>query len=108
MGDPDAPGADFVHWLVVDLPGDSTGLPEGVAPDDILPGGAEQGTNSFGNIGYGGPCPPEGDEPHQYVLTVQALNAPLDLAAGVTLERVLEAARGHVMASGAMTGNYGR
>jgi Raf kinase inhibitor-like YbhB/YbcL family protein len=63
MEDPDAPGGTFVHWTLFDIPPDARGLAAGRTP-----GGARAGENSFGDAGYGGPCPPEGDAPHRYVL----------------------------------------
>jgi Raf kinase inhibitor-like YbhB/YbcL family protein len=72
--DPDAPNGTFVHWTLFAIPPDTTGLREGEVPR-----GALEGENSFGDRGYGGPCPPEHDEPHRYVFSVYALRAPLDL-----------------------------
>ncbi|HWL65983.1 MAG TPA: YbhB/YbcL family Raf kinase inhibitor-like protein, partial [Actinomycetota bacterium] len=71
--DPDAPGGTFVHWVVYRIPPGETEL------SGRLPPGAFEATSSFGNVGYGGPCPPEGDDPHGYVFTVTALSEPLDL-----------------------------
>jgi Raf kinase inhibitor-like YbhB/YbcL family protein len=54
--DPDAPKGPFTHWIVTDLPRDTTSLPEGGG----LPPGAIAGSNSTGTTGYVGPCPPSG------------------------------------------------
>ena len=70
--DPDANG--FVHWTVLDLKPTTTGLPRGVAPTATS---VQQGRNDFGNVGYGGPCPPSGT--HHYRFTLSALAAPLAL-----------------------------
>lgn len=86
--DPDA--RDFVHWTVLDLDPARTSLPEGVAPTAA---GIQQGRNGFGNVGYGGPCPPSGT--HHYRFTLAALAAPLGLAghpSGADVERALATA----------------
>jgi Raf kinase inhibitor-like YbhB/YbcL family protein len=68
MRDPDAPGGNFTHWSLTGIPPSVAGLPAG-----SVPAGAVQGRNSFGTIGYRGPCPPRGDKPHHYAITVTAL-----------------------------------
>jgi phosphatidylethanolamine-binding protein (PEBP) family uncharacterized protein len=87
MTDPDAPGGTFVHWTTWS--------------------GAE-GENSFGKVGYSGPCPPKGDKPHHYVATVYALSRPLGLEAGAKPDPVMAAIRASSVASGSVTGTYGR
>jgi len=72
LDDPD--GRDWVHWSVLDLDPSSPGLSTGIAPAADPP---QQGTNDFGKIGYGGPCPPSGT--HHYHFTLYALPAPLGL-----------------------------
>jgi Raf kinase inhibitor-like YbhB/YbcL family protein len=73
VDDPDANG--FVHWIVLDIPGSSDGgLPQGVSSSTPTP---RQGTNDFGRVGWGGPCPPSGT--HRYTFTLYALAAPLGL-----------------------------
>ena len=66
VDDPDAPGGHFTHWDVTQIPATTTSIPEGGHV------GAE-GTNGFGQQGYGGPCPPSGE--HRYVFTLTALDA---------------------------------
>jgi Raf kinase inhibitor-like YbhB/YbcL family protein len=72
VDDPD--GRNWVHWSVLDIDPATSGLPEGVLPGADSP---QQGTNDFGNVGYGGPCPPSGT--HHYQFTLYALAAPLGL-----------------------------
>jgi len=59
--DPDAPSGMFTHWPLFNLSAGSRELPEGIPKDAVLSIGARQGTNSFGNVGYGGACPPSGE-----------------------------------------------
>src|SRR6266581_1254853 len=73
--DSDAPGGAFTHWLVYNLPARSRELGTGVPNDAVLPIGARQGTNSFEELGYGGACPPRGDNEHRYAFKLYALDA---------------------------------
>src|SRR5204862_8324511 len=57
--DPDAPSGTFAHWVGWGIDPGVGGLAEGEAPP-------RQGRNGFGNIGYGGPCPPPGHGKHHY------------------------------------------
>jgi Raf kinase inhibitor-like YbhB/YbcL family protein len=71
--DPDAPtGSGFWHWLVVNIPPDVTSLAAGVSGAG-LPAGSLETRTDFGQPGYGGPCPPEGDHPHRYIFTIHAV-----------------------------------
>lgn len=70
MYDPDAPtGSGFWHWVVVDIPAAIRQL-----NSNSLPTGSFSSANDTGAAGYQGPCPPEGDAPHRYIITVHALN----------------------------------
>ena len=71
VDDPDAPGGVFTHWLLYNLPAASQHLPAGILPE----AGGMQGTNDFGALGYGPPCPPSGRAPHRYHWTLYALDA---------------------------------
>ncbi len=107
VDDPDAPAKTWVHWVVYDLPASLRELPEKVRPDEkILGNGGRQGTNDFGKIGYGGPCPPSGS--HRYFFKVYALDKVLDLAPGATKAQLLKAMEGHVLAEGQLMGKYAR
>lgn len=107
MDDPDAPGGTFNHWLYYDLPGETRSLPEGVPVAGEPPPGGFQGTNSFGDNGYGGPCPPSGQE-HAYIFTLTALDSELDMASGASKDEVLAAMQGRALGEARLTGNYGR
>ena len=76
MYDKDAPtGSGLWHWMVSNIPGNISELP--TAAGDVtlalMPEGAIQSMNDLGGFGYVGPCPPEGDRPHLYIITVYAL-----------------------------------
>lgn len=109
--DLDAPTPEpFVHWVIYRIPAEAGGLPEGVPRTATVddPAGALQGRNSFGNIGYGGPAPPEADEPHQYRFTVYALDAALTLPADMTKNALLDAIADSVIAYGELVVTYDR
>lgn len=66
-------GAGFWHWVVVDIPADELGLGQGAGGSAGMPEGARQMATDFGVPGWGGPCPPEADDAHDYDFTVYAL-----------------------------------
>src|SRR5439155_10063923 len=107
MHDMDAPGGDFVHWVLFDLPPQVGELEAGLAPEGQLPSGARQGRNDFGRLGYSGPCPPAG-RAHRYVFELYALDAPLGLGAGATRGEVEGAMRAHILARAELVGGYSR
>jgi len=104
--DPDAPMGTFVHWVLFNLPGDTRELPEGLSTAGEREDGSLQGQNDFGNLGYGGPCPPGGT--HRYNFKVYALDAMVDLKSGAKKSRLLEAMEGHVLDEGKLVGKYSR
>ena len=105
--DPDAPVGTWVHWVLYDVPADTTELAKGVPTDATLRTGAKQGVNDFRKTGYGGPCPPPG-KPHRYVFTLYALDAPTGLKPGARKADVLRAIQGHVLAQTELIGTYKR
>ncbi len=105
--DPDAPAGTWVHWVLYDLPPNTSELAEGVAPKESLPNGAKQGINDFRKTGYGGPCPPPG-KPHRYYFKVYALDAVLGLKTGTTKQDLTRAFANHVLAEGQLMGTYQR
>lgn len=98
--DPDAPGATFTHWLAYGLRASSTGLDEGAVP-------AGQGKNDFGDAGYGGPCPPRGEE-HRYVFRLLALDSSSTLEHGADRAAFDAAVGPHVLAEARLTATYER
>jgi Raf kinase inhibitor-like YbhB/YbcL family protein len=120
LDDPDAPLGTFSHWVVVHLAPVSEGLKAGVPAEGPVPAAsiaiaenakptaeARQGKNDFGNIGYGGPCPPSGT--HRYVFRLYALDAPIALeSASPTRSDLLAAIKGHILAEGRLVGKYAR
>ena len=96
-------GQPFVHWVIGGLDPAEIALVEG----DVPPG-ALQALNFFGDVGYGGPCPPPGDDAHEYLLTAYALNQQLELADGTLATEFLETIATLTITSTDVTGFYQR
>jgi Raf kinase inhibitor-like YbhB/YbcL family protein len=102
VDDPDASG--WVHWVVFDMTGTASGgLAEGIATSPDAP---PQGTNAFGRLGWGGPCPPSGE--HRYTFRLLALDGPLGMTGAPRAAEVLAAAEGHVVGEARLNGRYRR
>jgi len=100
--DPDAADGTFVHWLVTGIPPTATGI------DGDRPSEAVTGRNGSGDVAWGGPHPPVGDEPHRYVFRLHAVDRPLGFGPDATAEDVYAAMDGHVLARGTLVGRYAR
>ena len=97
MEDLDSPLGPVTHWLVWNLPADTTRV------DALsLPTGSRVGMDAFGQVGYLGPIHPEGS--HRYRFRLLALDTELDLEAGVTRSHFDEAAEGHVLETADLVG----
>jgi Raf kinase inhibitor-like YbhB/YbcL family protein len=92
--------------VLYNLPASARSLPEGVPPDGELPDSSRQGSNSWGRLGYGGPCPPRGT--HRYFFKLHALDTQVGLPAGAAKEQLLNAMQGHVLARAELMGTYRR
>ena len=108
MNDPDAPNGTFTHWVLYNLPRDADGIPENVPADETFADTARQCTNSFGNIGYGGPCPPAGHGSHRYFFRLYALDTEISLNKDSTGDDLLNAIEGHIIDEGELMGRYER
>jgi Raf kinase inhibitor-like YbhB/YbcL family protein len=106
--DPHPVARNWVHWLVVNLPGDTASLQEGASRRQMPPGTVEL-KNSWGEAGYGGPQPPPGTGDHPYVVTLYALKVDrLDLPPATSLAAFHQALEGKVLATATFTGYFGR
>jgi len=91
MDDPDAMkvvGKVWVHWLEY-----------GKTDDSIT-----EGKNDFGEIGYGGPAPPDGR--HTYIFKLYELDTDLDLKEGYSKQELEDAMKGHILAEAKLTGTF--
>src|SRR6516225_8271917 len=98
---------DVLHWAIIDIPGDTKGLPEGVKNGDQADG-AKNINNLGGFAGYMGPCAPPGHGDHHYTFELYALNAKLGLPDTASRQELLDAMNGKVIAKGVYIGMFGQ
>ena len=114
MYDPDAPtGSGWWHWVAFNIPSNVSSLPKdaGDTKKKLMPKGAIQSRTDFGSDGYGGPCPPPGDKPHHYQITVFAVDVDkLPDAKDHTASAALVGfdLHFHTLGKATLTGLYGR
>ncbi|HWP00675.1 MAG TPA: YbhB/YbcL family Raf kinase inhibitor-like protein [Methylococcus sp.] len=101
--DPAAPKMTWVHWVLYNLPPDSTGLPEAVSH---LPPGTKEGINDWKRTGYGGPCPPIGR--HRYFHKLYALDTVLPDLGKPNKAALEKAMQGHILGRAELIGTYRR
>lgn len=106
MEDPDALGGLFVHWIFFNIPAEYNSLPEDVTVTKNVPVNSMQGTNHYGDIGYGGPCPPTGT--HRYYFRLYALDTALRLDEKAGKKDLMKAMEGHILAEAVLMGKYRR
>lgn len=101
--DPEAPKMTWVHWVLYNLPPDSSGLSAAMTAAR-LPAGTGEGLNDWQRTGYGGPCPPVGR--HRYFFKLYALDVVLPAMRQPTKAQVESAMEGHVVANTQLIGTY--
>jgi hypothetical protein len=101
MDDPDAPGGTFVHWTVWNIPAGTE-----IIEQDSVPEGAQEGMTSFGQSGYGGPCPPDGE--HRYYFKLYALGGDIYLDPSATKEDLEKAMEPYILEQAELMGYYER
>ncbi len=105
MEDPDVPreiraDGKWQHWLVWNLDSRLEGVDEGEEPAGV------HGLTTSGTLDYVPPCPP--DREHRYFFRLYALDTSLDLPEGSTIDQLLQAMDGHIIAQAEMFGRYDR
>jgi len=108
LEDPDAPGGNFIHWVVYSIPPEVRHLPAGIPPQEELPNGIRQGINHLRKLGYFGPCPPHGASPHRYIITLYALKIPPSIEGRLTATQLRERIEGKILAQTSQVGHYAR
>jgi Raf kinase inhibitor-like YbhB/YbcL family protein len=99
--------ADVVHWLIFNIPGSASSLPEGLGATAPLPDGAVQLTNASGKVDYMPPgmgcC-----VYHHYTFQLYALDTSLKLGPDAKRADVEAAMDGHVLAKTTIGGRFHR
>ena len=110
--DPDAPtGSGWWHWVVYNLPSSVTSVISGAGDltKNALPAGAVQARTDYGTPGFGGACPPPGDKPHRYIVTVFALKVPkLEVPTDATAALIGYNLNANKLATATFTARFGR
>ncbi len=100
--DPEAPKMTWVHWVLYNIPPETTGLAEAIT-SATLPPGSRLGTNDWRKIGYGGPCPPIGR--HRYFFKLYALDKILPDLGAPTKTALEQAMAGSILAETQLMGD---
>src|SRR5471030_2923602 len=98
-------GAGVSHWVAYNIAPSVTELQEG---DGTAGRNFTGGSGTRSNANYIGPCPPQGDGPHHYLITVMATDLEPALAPGLTRDQLLAAAKGHLLSSATIGGLFAR
>ncbi len=98
MEDPDAPSGNWVHWIAYNISVKSR-LVEG----ENLP---SEGTNSWGGVGYRGPCPPKGI--HRYIFTLYAIDKKLPDLKNPDKRKILTVIKNRIVADAELVGLYSK
>lgn len=99
IDDPDSPSGTWTHWVVFNIPPNTS-----IIKEDSIPG--VQGMNDFKITDYSGPSPPHGE--HRYFFKLFALDKKLDLGEGELRENVEKAMEGHIISKAELIGVYSR
>ncbi|MFA4930551.1 MAG: YbhB/YbcL family Raf kinase inhibitor-like protein [Patescibacteria group bacterium] len=101
VDDPDAPAGTWVHWLVWNIDPQTTNIDTNSVPDNSI-----EGTTSFDQPGYDGPCPPSGT--HRYFFKIYALDITLNLPVVTNKTELEKAMTDHIIDHAELVGLYSR
>ena len=100
---------DILHWLAWNIPGTSTGLPEGVKQGELPDGTRQVSLRGAGFMGPGAPAGPY----HHYTFELYALDTKLDIPqpaqgtnAAEVRTKVVDAMDGHVLGKAVLVGRF--
>jgi len=101
VDDPDASLGDWAHWIIWNIPANTSEILE-----NSVPNGSIEGTTDFARTGWGGPCPPSGT--HRYHFKLYALDIMLELDSTARKKELEQAMEGHVLDRTELVGVYSR
>jgi Raf kinase inhibitor-like YbhB/YbcL family protein len=99
---------EVLHWLIFNIPGTATELPEGMSDQAQLPDGAVQGLNRAKKVGYMGMGAGAAGPYHHYTFELFALDTKLTLGPDATRADVMAAMNGHILGRGILVGRFHR
>ncbi len=99
---------EVLHWMIFNIPGSSTSLPEGVPNQAQLQDGSIQGKNTRGTPGFMGPGAGAAGPYHHYTFQLFALDTKLTLGPDATRDDLISAINGHVLGKGVVVGRFHR
>ena len=97
--DRDAPPVPWVHWLVFNIPPNTTTVSAG-----SIPAGGTEGIANGGTHGYEGPCPKYFLGIHHYHFQLFALDAILDFPPSADKTQVAASMKEHIIDSATLVG----
>jgi Raf kinase inhibitor-like YbhB/YbcL family protein len=97
---------DVLHWMIFNIPGTATGLPQNVPTTAKLDDGSINAKNRGGKVGFMGPGMGAQGPYHHYTFELYALDTKLDLGPDATRADVLAAMDGHILAKGVLAGRF--
>jgi len=101
VDDPDAPSGNWTHWLIWNIPSETSHIETNSLPNDVI-----QGLNSSKNNKYDGPCPPSGT--HRYFFKLYALDTILNLKEDSKKNNLEDAMKGHILGQTTLIGLYSK
>jgi Raf kinase inhibitor-like YbhB/YbcL family protein len=107
LDDPDA-NTLFTHWIIYNIPALPPNLEQGASLSGRFSEGMREGFNSYGNQGYGPPCPPNGDQAHRYTFRLYALPEELLLSGRVTRDQLMDRIEGKTLAEAMLVVKFSR
>jgi len=88
-----------VHWLIFNIPGNTTHIAEGKKPD-----GAVEGICNDATKGYQGPCPKYFGGIHRFSFVLYALDTLLNVPDDADRAVILQAMDGHIISQSQLLG----
>ena len=95
----EAIGKVWVHWVLCNIEPKTIEFKENFIPPNCI-----EGQTDFGEIGYGGPAPP--DKEHTYIFKLYALDQKLDIDKGSTKKQIEEIMTNHIIKKTLLEGRY--